>query len=206
MRFAEEMPCLYETYKDLSDRLDGTICRYGGKVVYVRVSMAENDEDEPLVYLYEWPHSDKLFMQIDPNDPLFDISLIDLGYMNYIYDNKNIVLYPYRSASKKYKQGTSMGYCYTKNIDGTHSDYGSQSMQSQGFVDMVNRKYPPLAALELHKELALSKDVAVRVDSLGVREFYWRLMKIAIQVPGQKIHRLDTEFSPLVDKILRPFL
>lgn len=206
MRFVESMPCLYETYKDLSDRLDGTICRYEGNVVFVRVSMADDDEERPVVYLYDWPQTDKMIKEIEPNDPAFDISLIDLGYMNYICGNKNVVLYPYRSSSKKYKQGTSTGNCFTKNIDGTPSDYGSHSMQSQGFVDMVNRKYPPLAALELHKELALSRDVAVRVDSLGVREFYWRLMKIAVQVPGQKIHRLDTEFSSLVDKILRPFL
>lgn len=201
--FAEEMPCLYETLKDLADRLDSTICRYEGKVVYVRV-MIEDDET-PSVRLFSWP-DENFIKTIEPSDPKFDISMIDMGYMNYIYNGENHVLYPYRTTGKKYKQGTSTGYCYVKNIDGEASQFGSHSLQSQGFVDMVDRRYPPISALSLHKELALSRDVAVRLDSLGVREFFWRTMKVAVQVPGQKLHRLDTEFSSLVDKVLRPFL
>lgn len=205
-RFPEAMPCLYKTKKDLVDRLDGSLCRYDDKLVYVRViGEYDEEEDQPINYLqlYQWPESDKKFKKIKPDDPLFDISALDMGYMNYYVEDKNVVLYLTRSTAKKYKQGTCSNYIYVKEIDGKGSQtYSSYVYQSQGFVDMINHQYPGIEALKKVGQVALSPDLAVRRDDLDVLEFFWRGIKIAVKVPGSKIHRLETDYSWLVDKVL----
>lgn len=208
-KFPEFVPCRYETFQDVRDRLDGTLCRYEGKVVYVKVIGSDDEDDEPSsakIDLRGWPDTDVRIKHIKPDDPALDISIFDLGYVNYIYQDKNVVLYPYRNTGKSYKQGTYLGHVYTSTIDGKNSDHGSYALQCQGFVDMLEGRYPVLAALNFNNEIALSPDLAVRVDDLGVREFFWRRKKIAVQVPKQKIHRLQTEFTPLVDKIIGEYL
>lgn len=204
--FPEFVPCRYNTCADLQARLDGTICRYEGRLVFVRVMSDTGQPDDYSIWLYNWPDADKKIKRIEADDPSFDISLLDLGYMNYLHDGKNHVIYPYRSTNKKYKQGTCTSYTHTARIDGGPAQFGSYSLQSQGFVDMIEGRYPPVSVCELHPELAVSPDVAIRTDALGVREYFWRMNKVAIKVPGQKLHRLDTEFSPLIDKILGAYL
>ena len=209
--FPDAMPCKYTTSKDLSDRLDQTICRYGERLVWVRV---QNDMDtdgntSTVLQLYDWPETNKKFKRINPDDPEFDISLFDLGYFNYIYQGKNVVLYPYRMPNRKFKQGTSVNYVYTKSIDGKVSEYGSHSIQSQGFVDSVLGVYPQNMNSILNgvvSELALSPELAVRVDALGVQEFFWRTRKIAVRVPGQKVHKIDSEFGWVIDKVMGAYL
>lgn len=202
-RLNDHMPNKYVTLKDLRDRLDQTICRYDGHLVWVRVKVIES-EDDPKLVLYDWPKSSKVFKTIDPSDPLFDISLIDLGYFNYRQANQNIVIYPYRTASRKYKQGTSLGYTQTLTIDGTPSPYGGSTIQSPGFVDSVEGKYPSIDVLGTQgfSEVALSPDLACRIDPLGVQEFFWRCTKVAIKVPGQEVYKMDTEHRWMIEKVL----
>ena len=109
--FPEFMSCKYVTLKDLTDRLDSTVCRYGGKLVYVRVKPTGPEVN---LHLYDWPNVNSVIKTIKPDDPLFDISLLDLGYFNYVSNGENFALYPYRLSSKKYKQGTYTGYVYIK--------------------------------------------------------------------------------------------
>lgn len=204
--FPESLPCRYETYNDLYQRLDGTICRYGGKVVYVRVKTDMDDGTKPKVELYDYPSTDKHLKSISPDDPEFDISLLDLGYANILYDGKNYVTYLSRSTRKTFKQGTTISGILVRDIAGkSHNYLGSGNLVSQGFVDAVNGEYPEsVAALEagLTDEIALSPELAVSIDDLGCRTYYWRTTKVAIQVPGQKLHRVDSEFSWVVDKVL----
>lgn len=204
--FTSSMPCRYKTFKDLSDRLSGTICRYDGQVVYVHVDQKMHVEPEPryetIVTIYEWPDTEKKIGVIDPEDPKFDISLIEVGYFNYLFKEKNLAVYAFRSTRKQWKQGMSASQVYLKGIDGAPANVGSSSLQSMGFVDSIDGRFPDISILDSVSEAALSQELAVRRDTLGVLEFFWRTHKIAVKVPGQKIHRLESEFSWVVDKVL----
>lgn len=204
--FPDFMPCRYKTYKDLYDRLSGTVCRYDGRPVYVNVQhevVIEQDVPvhKPIVTLYEWPNTDRQIKRIEPDDPKFDISLIEVGYFNHNVQGKNRVVYASRSTRKQWKQGMTPQGCKLHTIDGQPGQFGNT--QTPLFVDSIQGKFPTIDVLDRGEtEVALSQELAVRTDELGIREYFWRTKKIAVKVPGAPLHRLETEFSWLIDKVL----
>ncbi len=187
-RYNEKVPCNYRLLKDLQDRLDGTICRYGGKAYYISVGSEEK------INLYDVERRREIFKVISPDDPELDISFAECGYMNFTPTEKQqktyglgpegVVLYVTRNTSKKYKQGNYPSYTQLLNISGSPSnkfDYATVCF-SRGMVDFIEGVYPsPLQVLKEFSELkgkvsevAVSPEIALRKESVGVIFVYYR--------------------------------
>lgn len=201
-RFNEYMPCKYTSLKDLQDRLDGTICRFEGRPVYVMV------HSEKKLRLYDIPFQNQLIAEINPNDRRFDISMLRLGYANVCNsytERKNHVLYFTRNPSKKYKQGTCASYIICKEIDGKRSDrYSGSMIMSQGFVDSVNDVYPSIEQIDEHGgSIALSMDIACMKDDLGILSFFYRGQKVAARVPdSDRLVMYKGDYPWVVEKLI----
>ena len=199
--FTEKMPCKYTLEKDLHDRLDNTLCRYNGKIVYVRTSGAT-------LKLYDAHHMDGNYSSIYPDDPLFDISQIELGYFNKTGNNKEhlCALFAKRNPNKRYKQGTSDNYIYSTQVDGQKDHSYGVSTKSKDLLKALDGEFPSLSSLTKAGSYALSLDVAVKIDSLGAQTFYYRTVPVAIKIPGSPLHILPDSTNWVVHKILGGFV
>lgn len=199
-KFNEYMPNKYTSLKDLQDRLSGTICRFNGMPVYVSV------KSEEILQLWDVPTQSTLIKEISPQDPRFDISMLDLGYMNYEGKGryaKPCVVYLSRDPSKKYKQGTCTSYIRCKAIDGGPAPVNSACMMSKGFVDFVEGRWPTLSDLQGVGELALSSDVAVSRDEMDILTVYYRGQKIAVKIPDiDRLHTIRNEHSWVIERFI----
>ncbi len=198
--YEERMPCNYRLLKDLQDRLDGTICRYDGKAVYITV------ESQAAIKLLDPVERRKLIKVVPPDDPLLDISANECGYFNYKPDPRyaersgrspaeNTVFYMSRNTSKKYKQGLYYSYITSLHIDGRlNHEYSNDGLVfSQGMIDQIEGVYPtPKTVLEIFEkeyqgktaEYAVSPDVALRKESVGVIFVYYRMTQMGWIAPG----------------------
>lgn len=158
------MRCKYPN-RDLQQRLDGTICRYKGKAVYVRCG-----GDVGTLSLWYLPSSrrNNASENIKADDPYFDISTPSLGYFQ---AHKDRVAYASRRPMRLYKQGISPDNLMVRGIDGKNLFEGSD-VYGPGFADMVNEKFDSLknSIAEVRKspvptERVVSKDIAIRWDS-----------------------------------------
>lgn len=200
-KFNEYMPNKYTSMKDLQDRLSGTICRFNGTPVFVQV------KSESILQLWDVPTQGTLIKEISPQDPRLDISMLDLGYFNYQGHGRKTmkkVVYLSRSPSKKYKQGTCHSYIQVHDIDGKRSQTVSSSCcLSQGFVDAIEGRFPTITELEEEGELALSPDVAVSRDEMGILTVYFRGQKVAVKVPDiDKLHTVRNEHSWVIERFI----
>ena len=200
-QFNDFMPCKYTSLKDLQDRLTGTICRFNDQLVYVNV------KSDTKIQLYEVTKRLEIIKEIKPDDPRFDISMLELGYFNYNVgtkqEPKNHVLFMKRHPSKKYKQGTCHTYLMSENIDGSRDqNYGSSAILSQGFVDSFEGRFPTIEEIPEGGQAAISQCIAVQRDELGLLNIYYRTHKIACKTPDGVVHRLKGEFSWVIDRLL----
>ena len=200
-QFNDAMPCKYTSLKDLQDRLTGTICRFNDQLVYVNV------KNEKRLQLWDVPTRGIIIKEIAPDDPRFDISMLELGYFNYEIgtkqEPKNHVLFVLRHPSKKFKQGTCHSYLMSQNIDGSKDqNFGSSSILSQGFVDSFEGKFPTIDQIPDGGQAAISQSIAVQKDELGLLNIYYRTHKIACKTPDGTVHRLKGEFSWVIDRLL----
>lgn len=199
LQYPERMTCQYTLAKDLSDRLDGTVCRYDGRVVRVYNSF-------PTVTLYEW--DSRKIKEIEPSDPLFDISAIETGYFNYECPEYSFVGYASRSPIKKYKAALFANYVEYRTIGGGQViEYMKEGFYSQGMLDSLEGRFPSyIEAMELLKqrnEVAISQDVAFRKDEMGATYVYHRTVPVGWIAPGDhKVHVVDNDLRWVVNRIL----
>lgn len=204
----EKMSCLYETVKDLRDRLAGTICRYQGFPYYCDVSSKGKVILTDVRALSD-PEKWKTKIEISPKDPEFDISSIELGYTNWKFPEKtrkfyrkdqdfdsNRVSFLSRHPARRYRQGISSDVVYAVNIDGGSLGDSSTILGTDGFIAMVQENYPSLPeAVELlssgEKDVAISREFALKKVESGLilafaemKNIGWILpQKMSIEVP-----------------------
>lgn len=197
----EKMPCLYDTERDLIDRLHQTICRFQGKAVLVTV------ETKSSLALFDPVDRSKLLTKIKPNDPDFDISSPELGYMN--HDEK--VLYVERLPQRRFRQGLTYECCSTYDVtgEGGARPMLSQYMQSSGLVDMIEGRYPKFREAQIllqkgaAKEIAVSRDIAFKMLDCGLILVYCKCHDVGYILPESfDIDYKTTETSWVVDRML----
>ncbi len=198
-KYDDSMKCMYTSHKDLQDRLDGTICRFNDTPVYVSL-------DGTNLKLWDVATRSVLIKTITPDDPRFDISMLDLGYFNYTLrgpEKKNVVLFMRRDPTKKYKQGTCVNYLRSHTIDGKiDNNWGSSAVLSQGFVDSLTGVFPSLDEVKEGEQYAISQNVAVERDNLGLLNIYYRTEKVACRTPDDKTHMIKGEYTWIVERLL----
>jgi hypothetical protein len=159
------------------------------------------------ICLYDVADKSKKIATISPSDPRFDISHIDLGYMNFDmskYEGSgNRVFYLQRSPSKKYKQGTCNNHTVACDLVGKPSHYSAGDvLYTQGFVDSVLGNFPSISELKTG-QMALSQDIAAESDELGLVKLYYRGTAVAYKLPNDnKLHTLRNDMSWVIDRFL----
>ncbi len=216
MKITEHMPCKYNTEKDLYDRLNGTLCRYKGKIVVVLVEGLQVSIRDPL--------NNKFLKYILPNDPDFDLSSPEMGYMNLILpEGKNPklrVFYAERTPRRQYRQGLCANNIGFGTLDGS----AIREVMAQvpgfpesswigypGFIQMLEDDYPTLdeafyildvgyttAKMSDPKTLefvdtkvevtvmAISKDTAIQKTDSGVYQVWYKCDNVGWMAPGTR--------------------
>lgn len=170
--YPERMPNRYTTVKDLTDRLDNTYCRYKGEVVYVRVM------DQDLLALLDIVSIETRY-KIDPHDPEFDISSIEIGYFNH-RDNhgKFHVVRSVRGPEKSWKSALSRGQINWRSIDNNPCKICVENdvWTSQGFTEMLKDTRMTLEDglnhLVFCNEIAINRDIALQKTATGIVNVY----------------------------------
>lgn len=194
------MRCKYPE-RDLGQRLDGTICRYMGKPVYVRYR--ERGE----LHLYSLASGGReLERTIDPNDPEFDISTVPLGYMQ---DTTETVVYVSRRPARIYKQGVSVDSLLFTPMSGSRL---SHTWVQQSFYNMVIDDYPPLresinrlSRSEKNLEVAVGRDLALKSKG-GIVFVHFKGMEVGFIIPQTNTVSIPSgELAWVVSKHLSGF-
>lgn len=148
--------------RDLSQRLDSTVCRYKGFPYWVRCV------NRGVISLYSLSSGGKKCLyEINPSDIDFDISTVPLGYVQITQD---IVVYMSRRPNRLYKQGLSADACSYKFTPGNNFKVNA-TFFNQAFEKMVCGEYPDLRDVlhnlrksEVEKEVAISRDIALKYN------------------------------------------
>lgn len=223
----EIVPCLYDSHKDLSSRLDSTICRYDNVPYFVRIA------DYNQIWLYDiiHPNSQQPLLKINPKDRLFDISSPELGYLN--ADPKKAIKQSYplldketsgslvvrivRLPVRQWKQGINPDCVTFSNISGSSDIKGmylsyQSVIYSQGMKDLILGSYPtPSDALDIlmsnsrsdFRTVAISREVAFELTESGIIQVYIRTKNIGYILPGnEKVNIKPGPHSWVVQRIL----
>lgn len=225
MTIPERMPCKYNTEHDLHARLHGTICRYKGVPYKVLL-------DFPTIFLRDLVTGVDV-EKIKFDDPEFDISSPELGYMNLVLPlkaPKNYVRYIERLPIKRWRQGICVNHLMFSKIDGNEISHipgwpVEMWMSTQGFKDMLQDNYPKLdkafSILEegeyidqsplgntaaMCDQIAISKDVAMEKTKSGVIQIYFKADNVGWCAPGtRQINVKSSEMGWIISKYLSQF-
>jgi hypothetical protein len=160
--------------------------------------------------LYDLPsNGKKIAMHIEPNNPLFDISTVPLGYVQV---NPDVVAYVSRKPNRVYKQGINMDALNYKFI--SNQNRYNFSFVSKEFEDMILGKYLPLdeALRQLRqstvdKEVAIDRNIALKITvSLRVIDVYFKGEVAGWIVPDTNVVIIpSTELAWVVSKHFEGF-
>lgn len=132
---------MYETAREINDRLAGTIVLWKGQPIYVSEAGTKRDGT---LFLYTATIPDLLLgPQIDLDDPDLDLFGMQLGYVNTPY---NAAVYTKRMPNRRMQQGLNGHNVHVEPAvtrDGHRINYNS-IYAKQCFADMLAGKYPTL--------------------------------------------------------------
>lgn len=196
------MPNRYTLAKDLSDRLAGTICRYDGELVRV------NHEKTDLLTLYTFKGEKK--QDIQPLDEKLDISMIELGYVNYSGSNGDFVVYCHRDPKKKYKAALDPRYVIFRGVDASDIDFSLQEgFYSKSFEDALLGKYPTFQEGMMmldsgsHTDVAISMELALKRDKMGLTFLYYKTRAVGWSPPfSSKLNLMGNDLGWVVERYL----
>lgn len=198
---------------DLGQKLHDTICRWKDQPVWVKIRDGQ-------IHLYKLPGGGEFLTEIKREDPLFDISNVPLGYVNSATKGER-VYYTTRIPIRRTKQGLSNQNLKVSSLPKLVSGKlvgGLNVMMSNGFVDMVNNKYPPLedamkllrtnlAEHGLEGQIAIRRDIAMSIDKAGIIFVYYKNDYIGwIQPDKFIVHVISNGVSWVVSKYLSHIL
>jgi len=192
---------------DLTQKLDGTICRYKGAPVYVRVRDRQGQLD---LYDCRAGSNAEAKFRIKSTDEEFDISSLPLGYMNQ-KDSKEVV-YVSRIPARRTKQGVegrSLRISSATGNGGGRAKYVDNIFFTKEFADMVEGIYPSLdsAIKELRgiysktsvvnlKEAdiicqkAVSRNIALSINAMGNINVYFKDSWVGWIAPDEMLVRV----------------
>lgn len=135
----------YETTEEVNFRLKDTVVLYDGKPVYitqVRIPEAEDGKEIARVFFKELPivgrggRETRKFL----SSRKFDLTPFKMGYMNF----SGSAVFVSRSPVRQNRQGLSQAVTTFTDCKGRRYENITFNLmlQSLGFVDMVNGKYP----------------------------------------------------------------
>lgn len=202
----------YNSHKDLSDRLDGTICRYKNEPVFVRVESARS---LALFELSTMSYSGEIVANIRPNDPEFDISSPELGYFNNTRYNPKLqthdfvdVRYMIRNPVRRYKQGLNDHCVSGYRINGVEIG-SSGALYTKGFKESLMDEFPSVSqAMAMlddgsRQEVAVSQAIALTRISSGLTLVYIRMANVGWILPGKTDVMLkQTDYTWVYERIL----
>jgi hypothetical protein len=211
----------YENVEEIQFRIGGSVVLYEGRPVYIsRVAMPEGAEEAKeiaRVFFHELPFGgaakrDPFGDEIQPFKPKagevrkflsskkFDLAPFPMGYWN---TAKGEAVFVSRSPVRQNRQGLTQESCNFKDCRGKAAqDYSFAGMiKCQGFVDMINGKYPTfkeagdkLDAKE-GSSVAVSRNFAFIVDhDLEALLLMHRGIKCGLALKGDKALRLPPKF------------
>ena len=210
--FEKRMRNTYETQKDLYDRLNGTIILYDEAPCTVSIM----GDEIHLFKLEEYPNH-KPF-KVSKDDPLLDISSIELGYANWnpadsgLNNLKRHAIYYQRHPERQYRQGLCTGRTQTRSpLQGKDLPY-NPGLESVSFVNMVKNIYPSVheAVWDLNSgvadSVAISREIALVNEPSGIITVAFKRDNIGVMIPNQnKILVRDHEFVWVLDRIFTRF-
>lgn len=169
--FETEVPCPYTTYKDLYDRLSGTICRYKGQPCYIETT-------EEYLALFSVDRRRLLFQISYDEVSEMDVSSVELGYVNHKNSSgTNKVYYVKRSVKRQFKQGVSQSNVFYEGIDGAKVG-GLELLHTDSFEKSLMGVFPTfdeaLSLIGRDGEVAISQEVALKALPIGLVLLYIR--------------------------------
>lgn len=201
----EKMRCLYDTERDLIDRLQGTICRYKNKAFVVAV------QSRSLIWLNDLV-TGKMVHEIKPSDPDFDISSPEIGYLNW-QDSKgrNKAYFLERNPYRKYRQGLYSECCTLYHVDGKRDmQYPSSIVfKSRGIIDSIEGTFPSFREAFVGirqgrlESVAISRDIALDPMKCGVTIVYCQGNDIGyIKHDSSKIEIKEDDTAWVINRML----
>lgn len=203
----EKMPCLYDTEKDLQDRIGGTVCRYKGVPYWVQIESAKK------INLLDLVTQKAVVVGISPSDPEFDISSAEVGYVNFKYtpeqirymSNKSLgnkVYYLERIPFRRFRQGLCGDSMTSYTIDGEPGIPAANLLASKGFYESQVNSWPSIpVALAIFErgqetEIAIGIDTALHKIESGLALVYYRKKNIGWITPGRRSFEIELSKSP----------
>jgi hypothetical protein len=195
MNYMKIMNCEIMT-NDLGQKIGDTIVRYDGIPYYVRVAAGD------LINLFDVASpSGKTVQQVDARDPLFDISSLPLGYVNYQLWKQTF--YVTRFPKRQVKQGVipqNTKINYFPNLHWTGGFPRSQDVLfNKAFKDSVMGVFPPLENAikglrgihtsnpSTHYSVAISRDIALVIDEQAIVKVYYKNRYVGWIAPNDNI-------------------
>lgn len=206
MGIKEKMPNLYRLSQDVRDRLNGCILRYDDKLVFC------TQETASTLLLFNMDQS-TIIGKIQVDDPLLDISSIELGYMNLENNQKEtVVRYAKRHPQKQYAQGLRPDHISWYTIDGQETSAtvgrGMYNYTQEGFAQSIYGSFPVFDAIEWEtlNEIALSQMVALKKIDIGLILVYFRTRNVGYIEPGKRVVKVpDDDSAWVVHRYLQNF-
>jgi hypothetical protein len=200
----------YETLEEVNFRLANTVVMYDGKPVYItrvrEIDGAEDKKEVARVFFVELPYQPRGFGAPEQKEVRkylssrnFDLAPFKMGYLNF----KGKALYASRSPVRQNQQGLNAKTLKLTNMRGNREDDVSFAsvIASQGFVDMVNGKYPTFADVgdllgdAEHSSVAISRTFALAIDhDLEALLLMHKGVKCGIALKDDKALRLPPKF------------
>jgi hypothetical protein len=200
----------YETQEEVKFRLENTVVMYDGEPVYITSVANVEAEDKAEIA--------RVFFQTLPYNPRnksvrkylsskkFDLAPFKMGYMNHGGE----AIFVSRIPIRQNRQGLSQGATLFKDIRGRNAENinFSHMIQSPGFVEMVQGKYPSFkdaGALLADKEsssVAISRSFAFAIDNdLDALLLLHRGQKCGIAMRGDDSIKLPKKFHFLREEM-----
>lgn len=199
---------------DIQARLGGCIFWYDDDVYTVTVHGSEK------LSLHR-PTDGVMLKMIRPDDPLLDVSSIEVGYVNIMTDKGNVVRYASRSTAKNWKQGISNQNLRYSGINSqdekagfirTGDALGNQHItNTPGFVDSIKGVFPTLSEAMEHltktrgqTEIAVSQSVAITKSGIGPMMVHIRMQDVGWIAPNDTVVKVPSgSIDWIVERTLR---
>jgi hypothetical protein len=213
----------YETAEEVKFRLEGTVVLYDGKpVVVTRVRIPEDEDRKEIarVFFKPLPYGKNPKRVINDDGEVvavgevrkylsskkFDLAPFKMGYFNH----NGEATFASRIPNRQNKQGLSQATCAFINIRGKQSQTMNFNtmLTSQGFVDMVEGKFPSFAEIgdmigdKENASVAVSRSFAFLIDNdLEALLLMNKGVKCGIALKGQKALNLPPKFHFLREEL-----
>lgn len=201
----------YETTEEVKFRLENTVVMYDKAPVLIsRVDMpgAGDEKEIARVWFYELPFVPGRGKEVRKylSSRNFDLAPFKMGYFNH----NGEAIFASRTPVRQNKQGLGAGTCKFTDIRGKASQNinWNHVISSQGFVDMVNGKFPDFEAAgqmlgdKENSSVAISRSFAFFIEhDLEALLLMHKGVKCGLAMRGQKAMQIPPKFHFLREEM-----